>query len=315
MTAVWDYMIFAVQDRTGTVAQLTIENPNSQIAPGDTGVYNGLDFNGQEVALDFTVGAVNDPNNFCITTMLPSGAPGAFIQSQWPKEGFITWLTGENVNDSPNETVVVARNVANAYCTVDYFQQYHLSRGNAYPVSPIDGIMTAIVQASDYLDQRYRFKGVKLFQFLADNPAINPVIGLLDPWLMSYGFFGGGPGNNMLGFVTASSTFQHTEWPRQGCVDFNGDNVYGVPLSIQNATAEAALRVLNGTPLQPDYDPTVVSNGGVLASYSDEVGPIKTSRTFDTKLGLGFFPSIPQVDRILRSAGLLVAGGGRSVIL
>jgi hypothetical protein len=33
----------------------------------------------------------------------------------------------------------------------------------------------------------------------------------------------------------------------------------------------------------------------------------------DTKFGTGFFPEFPQVKRILTSAGLLVAGGNRSI--
>lgn len=315
MTAPWDTPIFAVQDRTGTVAQLTTDGTSGHVTPGDTGVYNGNDWNGRPVHLDFTVGAVNDADNFCVTTMTPAGGPGNFISAQWPEQGFITWLTGENTIESPDETVVVARNIANAYCTADFFQQYHLSRGNAYPASPIDGILQAIVKATDYIDQRYRFKGIKLFQFLADNPALDPIIGLIDPWLASFGYLGGGPGMNFQGWFVPSSTFQHTQWPRQGVVDFSGDNVYGVPIAVQQATAEAALRVLNGIPLQPDYDPSVVTSGAVLSSFTNEVGPIKETKTFDTKLGLGFFPDIPQVRRILSSAGLLSAGGGRSIVL
>jgi hypothetical protein len=314
MTATWDTYIFAVQDRTGTVAQLTTEGTENPVEVGDTGVYNGRDWNGQEQALDFTVGAVNDPYNFCITTMTPTGGPGNFLASAWPADGFITWLTGANISESPAETVVIARNIANAYCTADFFQQYHLSRGNTYPASPFEGILQAIVRATDYLDQRYRFKGVKLFQFLSDNPAYDPVIGFLDQWLASFGFLGGGPGTNYQGWFTPSSSFQHTEWPRQGCVDYNGDTVWGVPLVIQQATAEAALRSLNGINLQPDYDPTVVTGGAVVSSLTQEIGPLKKTVSYDTKLGLSFFPTIPHIDRMLRTAGLLVGGGGRSLI-
>lgn len=312
--------IFSVQDRSGTAAQLTTDGTSNPVEVGDTGVYNGLNWEGNEVALNFTVGAVLDANNFCITTITPTGAPGDFLQSAWPKDGYVTWLTGANTVESPSETVITARNFANAYCDVDFFQQYHLSRGNAYPASPVDGIQSAIVQATDYLDQRYRFKGVKLFQWLA-NPNFDPAIAYIDPWLGDFGFFGGagflggGPGTNFAGWFTSSTTMQQTQWPRLGVVDNNGDNLWGVPQVIQMATAEAALRVLNGTPLQPDYDPSVVKAGAVVASQTEEVGPIKRTRTFDTKLGLSFFPSIPHVDRMLRNAGVLVGGGGRSIVL
>lgn len=307
--------IFCIQDRSGTAAQLTLADPaTNPVAVNDTGIYSGFDFSGKQIDLDFTVGQVLDTTDFGITTITSNGGPGNVMQSGWPKEGVITWLTGPNAT-SPNTSDVVAMSPANAYATVDFFLQYHASRGNPVPASPTDTIMQAIVQATDYIDQRYRFKGIKLFQFLTDNPAFDPMIAFIDPWIASLGFLGGGPGSDFVGLFTPSYTAQHTEWPRQGVVDFNGDSVYGVPLTVQRATCEAAIRVLNGTTLQPDYDPTVVTAGGVLASYMNEVGPIRVQKTYDTKLGLGFFPSIPQVDRILRSAGLLVAGGSRSIIM
>lgn len=307
--------IFCVQDRSGTAAQLTLADHTAEpIEVYDTGIYTGLNWQGQTVELDFTVGAVLDSTDICITSMTPTGAPGNILVSQWPAEGTITWLTGANSASSPNSTVVTGYSPANAYCTVAFFERYHNSRGNAFPASPTDAIQQAIVQATDYLDQRYRFKGIKLFQFLANNPAFDPSIGFIDPWLAEMGWMGGGPGMNFMGLFADASTFQHTEWPRQGVTDYNGDQVYGVPLVIQQATSEAALRVLNGTPLQPDYDTSVVKPGAVVQSHSKEVGPIRVSQTFDTKLGLSFFPSIPHVDRMLRNAGLLVGGGGRSLI-
>ena len=56
-----------------------------------------------------------------------------------------------------------AVNPANAYCTADFFMQYSLSRGYSFQTSPLDNIEAAIVQATDYLDQRYRFKGVNSY--------------------------------------------------------------------------------------------------------------------------------------------------------
>jgi len=307
--------IFCVQDRSGTAAQLTLaEVPAHPVVVHDTGIYSGFDYRGVQIDLDFTVGQVLTDTDFGITTITPTGAPGNVMQSGWPKEGVITWLTGDNAT-SPNTSDVSAMSPANAYATVDFFLQYHASRGNPVPASPTDTIMQAIVNATDFIDQRYRFKGIKLFQFLTDNPIFDPSIAFIDPWIASLGFLGGGPGSDFVGLFTPSFTAQHTEWPRQGVVDYNGDSVYGVPLVVQRATCEAAIRVLNGTQLQPDYDPTVVTSGGVLSSYTNEIGPIRETKTYDTKLGLGFFPSIPQVDRMLRSAGLLLAGGGRSVVL
>ena len=140
--------IFCVQDRTGTAAQLTTDPLVNPVEVGDTGVYTGLGHTGQPVSFDFTVGAVNDTENFCITTMTPDGGPGVFINSDWPEQGIITWLTGANIVMSPNETVVTDRNVANAYCTIEFFEKYHLARGNPFPPSPDSALMQAIVNAS-----------------------------------------------------------------------------------------------------------------------------------------------------------------------
>ena len=58
--------IFALQDRSGTVAQLTTEGSANPVEVNDTGVYTGLNWNGKIVSFDFTVCQVNDEYNFCI---------------------------------------------------------------------------------------------------------------------------------------------------------------------------------------------------------------------------------------------------------
>lgn len=304
--------IFCVQDRTGTAAQLVLGvETTAPIDIGDTGVYSGRNWNGVATAYDFTVGQVNDALNFCITTMTPLGASGNVLQSNWPRAGTITWLTGDNALMSPNTTVVVNMHPANAYTDPDYFISYHLSRGNTVVESPIDPILHAIVQGSDYINQRYRYKGIKLLQYLHTSN-IDPRV--VDPWFAFLNFGGAGFGSVGFGPSFGDITSQYTEWPRQGVIDFNGDNVYGVPKVIKDACCEAAFREQNGTPLQPDYDSEVVTPGGIVLSAMDEIGPIKTSRTYDTKLGVGFFPEIPQIRRMLSKAGILLAGGGRTII-
>lgn len=305
--------IFCVQDRTGTAAQLVLENAlPSPAEVGDTGAYIGFDYKGTVLTLDFTVGAVNDPENICITTMTPIGGPGDVTKSNWPKAGTITWLTGENVNASP-DTVVLKRYPANAYIPVEFFLDYHASRGNDdFPASPVDPIRRAIVKATDYLNQRYRYKGIKLLQYLSSS-ALDPMLIYLDPWLIPESLGSAGVGISGQGFAPAH-TSQFSEWPRQGVVDFSGDSVYGIPQVIMEACAEAAIRVVSGTDLQPDYDPDITAAGGILSSFTNKVGPIEESKTFDTKLGIGFFPDIPQIKRMLSKSGILLAGGGRTVI-
>ncbi len=310
--------VFCIQDRTGTAAQLTLE-ASPALAPielGDTGVYTGLNWDGVEIALNFTVGQIIGPSDIGITTMTPTGGPGNVMQSGWPKVGFITWLTGSNSSDAPESTIVTDMHPANAYTTVEYFLQYCNSRNIVVTSpSPIEPIQAAIVLSSDYLDQRYRFKGIKLLQFLSES-AVDPMIGFIDPWLMPFGYLGGGPAGVWAGLFSPSTTAQRTQWPRQGVVDYSGDTVYGIPQVLKEAACELTWRSLSGVNLQPDYDPNLVGQGGgVAASVSKEVGPIKVTNTYDTKLGLGFFPDFPKVRRMLNQAGIILGGGGRSIIM
>jgi len=326
MSAFGSLLLFCVQDRTGTVAQLSpvsSPGPENPVEIGDTGTYSGVQsWSGRTVSLAFTVNQLveNSPNgDFGITTAKPpilltgeGSGPGSVLNSSWPDSGVITWTSGANEGLTLDIATIAP---ANAYIYPDFLQQYAGARGNfVYPNSPPEQIQNAIVQASDYIDQRYRFKGVKLLQFLS-NGNFDPSIGFLDPWLGEMGFLGGGPGTNYEAWFTPSATSQALEWPRVGCVDYNGDTVFGIPQAIKYACAELALRALNGVTLQPDYDSTVVTAGAVVSSLSQEVGPIKKTVTYDTKLGLSFFPTFPHVDRILRSAGVLLAGAGRTLIL
>ena len=320
MSGFGSLLIFTVQDRTGTVAQLSpvsSPGPENPVQIGDTGTYEGVQsWSGMPVSLPFTVNQLveNSPNgDFGITTALgpiqlngEGSGPGSLLNSAWPDSGTITWITGANAGMTLE---IAAVTTANAYIYPDVLAQYVGARGNfTYPDSPAEAIQNAIVQASDYIDQRYRFKGVKLLQFLS-NGAFDPSIGFIDPWLGQMGFLGGGPGTNYEAWFTPSATQQALEWPRQGCVDLNGDSVFGIPLCVKYACAELAARVLNGVVLQPDYDTSIVSNGGVLSSVTQKVGPIEQTKTYNIPIGLGFFASFPQVDRILRSGGVLVAGG------
>jgi hypothetical protein len=299
--------VFAVQDETGTVAQLTLVAspvPAQPVAVGDTGVYAGYPDDGTALShpptfqsLTFKVGSVLNPTQFTVQTTNANMA-------DWPANGTITWQTGANALGT---SVVTRIDGANAYLTEAAFRLYHSSRGTAIPAGKVSAdIQTAIVKATDYLDQKYRFSGVKLLQRLGSSPLdVNAVF--LQSWLTPYAV-------NSLNILTPSTSTQTTEWPRQGVVDLNGNTVNGIPKAIQFACAELAMRVLQGTNLQPDYDPKIVSNGGVVSSITKKIGPLETTTAFDTKLGLGFFASFPQINRMLSRAGLLRAGGSRTVI-
>lgn len=294
--------VFSVQDETGTVAQLTISAaPAQAIVTGDTGLYAGVPDDGTInvaafASLPFTVGALLDTTHFSVGTRNANMA-------DWPANGTITWLTGANTNATSTVTSIDG---ANAYIDAAFFNSYHASRGNSTGNPSSAALQGAIVKASDYLDQRYRYAGVKLLQTLG-HAVVDANAAFIESWLTPYAL-------NGLSYLTPSTSTQTTEWPRQGVVDYSGNSINGIPPQIKAACAQLALRVLNGVDLQPDYDPGLVGNGGVVSSITKRVGPLETVTAYDTKLGLGFFASFPQIDRMLNRAGLLNAGGGRTVI-
>lgn len=299
-------LVFSVQDNTGTVYQLeTLPSPGAAVAVGDAGIFSGVPDNGTDaknlpasVDQACIVTQVLDATHFSITA-----TPDTLLTG-WPRSGVINWTSGANVGTPTDISHIEA---ANAYITVIELKRYLASRG--YDTTASDALLqTSIVQATDYLDQRYSYKGVKLVQKFGSNiSALNGVF--VEPWLTPTVW--GVAGVNVL---VPSTTPQATQWPRQGVVDTSGDSVNGIPGALKAACAELAYRASTGTKLQPDFDPSIVTAGGVVSSKLERVGPIERQTTYDTKLALGFFPAIPQVTRILAKAGLLASNGGGRVV-
>lgn len=50
----------------------------------------------------------------------------------------------------------------NSYITLAFFQSYHTNRGNSYSAFTDDQCKAAIIRATDYLDTRFDFRGVRL---------------------------------------------------------------------------------------------------------------------------------------------------------
>lgn len=59
-----------------------------------------------------------------------------------------------------NDTGTTAN--ANAYVSVSAFKSYHDDRGNSYAGQSDSNIEKAIVRATDFIDNRWRFKGTRL---------------------------------------------------------------------------------------------------------------------------------------------------------
>jgi hypothetical protein len=300
--------VFAVQDETGTVTQLTIlpsPLPIHPIEVGDFGIYAGYPDNGTSLtnapafqSLPFTVTAVAaNGYQFSIGTTNANMA-------DWPANGEITWQTGANATLT---SIVTDIDGANAYIDTAYLTKYHTSRGNALPANATTAAMqAAIVQATDYIDAKYRFAGIKLLQSIG-NAVLDANTTFLEAWLTPYAL-------NGVSYLTPSTSTQSTQWPRQGVIDLSGNTVNGIPEAVKRACAELAIRVLSGVSLQPDYSSAIAGGGGVVSSVTKKVGPLETVTAYDTKFGLGFFASFPVVDRMLRSAGLLVSSGNRTVM-
>jgi hypothetical protein len=98
---------------------------------------------------------------------------------------------------------------------------------------------------------------------------------------------------------------QETSWPRMNAYDSDRQLVNGIPLEVQEATAEYALRALTAI-LNPD--PTRDASGATVQSKSEQVGPIAQSVTY---VGGAVFimPKYPAADQRLIKAGLVRTGG------
>lgn len=171
---------------------------------------------------------------------------------------------------------------ANAYISVAFFKDYHDERGNDYGSASDAVIQVWIVNATDYIDNRWRavFKG------------------------------------------TILTEAQSTEWPRDNVVDDRGDDVEGLPRPLKRACAEYALRQKDGDLLQDGVrgvvDGEVVANG-TITSKTETVGPVTESTTYaehtsnaggTSTADAALLPEIPAADllmeRLITRAGNVV---------
>lgn len=146
---------------------------------------------------------------------------------------------------------------ANAYIAVAFFREHHADRGRITddPAITDAQAQTAIVRATDYIDQRF--------------------------------------GTRFRGFRQMKS--QGLEWPRLSAFDDDDYLLDDVPAQIQKACAEYALRAHVLGELAPDApraapsqdlsDPSAVVVGtsqasGVIQSVSRQVGPIRTATSY-----------------------------------
>ena len=153
------------------------------------------------------------------------------------------------------------------YGTVADANAYHTARGNTAWTGSDEVKTAALVRASDYIDGRYR-------------------------WRLSSGRW-----QSMFRGTRTAGRDQDNEWPRTGATDYEGNEipVDEVPIEVENATYEAALRELV-TPgsLSPDY----TSSAQVT---KEKVGPVEVQYA-EAKATDNLTPNrpvIPAIDEII----------------
>lgn len=100
---------------------------------------------------------------------------------------------------------------------------------------------------------------------------------------------------------------QGTQWPRGGLPT---SFLRGLPPALKNACCLMAQRALAGKPLMPD--PTFDPSGQKVSESTKEVGPIKVSLKFTEAVSgspSATVPAYPEVDLMLKAAGLVLSGG------
>ena len=183
---------------------------------------------------------------------------------------------------------------ANAYIDVAYADEYHADRGaTAWSFSDTEGTTAitqtqkeqAIVRATDHVDRTF--------------------------------------GHRFRGYVASSS--QALKWPRSEAYDPSEYALTEIPLQLQKAVAEYALRALLYGTLTPDAPPPVPrqaftsgealveygeGGSGEVTQYRDKTGPLETEVRYAAGTS-GQMPSHPAADNILKP--LLKSWDGRIV--
>lgn len=95
---------------------------------------------------------------------------------------------------------------------------------------------------------------------------------------------------------------QALEFPRQSCYDWSGFEATGVPMRVQHATCELALRAADGT-LFAD-----VARGGRIKSES--VGPISTTYADDAPIGTWYTSAMRMLEPYSRASQPRMGGPG-----
>lgn len=181
---------------------------------------------------------------------------------------------------------------ANAYITVAAFKAYHDDRGNTYTTDDTK-IASAIIRATDYLDSRFRFRGLALVAGQTTEWPRQAGTAVFMPWWD-------------ISFLGVDAVFSGPAAAVE-LSDASGNPIVGIPQAVKNATAEYALRAL----AQPLYQDAPAPVGGrLIQEHTVTVDVITETTVYAPSQGTGQFqmPAYPQADMMLARAGLIETG-------
>lgn len=160
---------------------------------------------------------------------------------------------------------------ANSYISLADAGTYHSLRGNPIWAGASDSDkVVSLVRATDYLDTRWKWQSVR------------------------------------------GTDTQVLQFPREELYDTDGSDVsLTVPTALQDACCEYALVVLGDGTTLVDLSPAAsLAAESRITLQRDRVGSLETETRYDSDLGPRVTVSYPQADRIVKSSGYILAGGG-----
>lgn len=175
---------------------------------------------------------------------------------------------------------------ANSYLSVADFKTYHGARGNDYSAYSDTLIGNALVRATDYIDARFRFRGVQILSTQTTQ------------WPRQAG--------NLRLVMWIDITPTLISETGEFLLDANGFEIIGLPTALKNATAEYAFRALTILLFQ---DAPAPEGGRLIDSITQTVDVITQSIKYTSpQSGAFVMPAFPAADLMLVRAGLVAAG-------
>lgn len=147
---------------------------------------------------------------------------------------------------------------ANGYISTAYADTYFADRGVTTWTGTDDVKGQAIIKATDYIETRWT--------------------------------------GQFLGRLEFPDAPQALSFPRLGLYDKEGRVIEGMPVSLQKATAEYALRALSSSLF---LEPTVETNGQRVQRSRDKVGPIEEEREYVQGAAVSTLRPFPAADRLI----------------